>query len=188
MQLVKHLETVALSSQDIKQILGKDVHIVLYEDLCKYRTIDDVFSGASAIILLFQSKLRYGHWTAIIKRPSNKLEFFNSYGGLPDSSLSKINNGIRKVTNQDFPYLSKLLYESPYELFYNEFQFQRKSRDIKTCGRHCIVRAFYKDLDIYQYKKFLDDINKYAFNGKMTYDYIVTNELNHIAMVRLLSN
>ena len=101
------------------------------------------------------------------------MNFFNSYGGLPDGSLDNIDKYFRKQTDQDYPYLSRLLYNSEYELNYNEFQFQKKGKNIKTCGRHCVVRALLKQLNIYEYKEFLDKLCD-TFGIERDYDYLVT--------------
>src|SRR5208282_3443963 len=137
-------------------------------------SIDQLLSPFGCCILLFEAKKDYGHWTAIIKR-NNVIEFFNSYGGdnsgLPDAALSMINPEFRIISNQIFPYLTKLMYDSPYELNYNEFRFQKKGQSIRTCGRHCVIRCLCKNMNIYQYKDFLDKLCNYY---NTDYDGIVT--------------
>jgi hypothetical protein len=174
MSSLKRLEDIALSNYDIMRLLNKKVKIVLYPDLHKYKSIDSLVYPYDCCILLYESKKNYGHWTAIIKR-DNAIEFFNSYGGdrdgLPDASLKLINPAFRIISNQIFPYLRALMYNSNYELHYNEFTFQKKGHDIRTCGRHCVVRCLCKNMNIYQYKELLDKLCKY-FNTD--YDGVVT--------------
>jgi hypothetical protein len=158
MNKLEKLEDIALSGSDILNLLDGKINIILYPDLHKYNSINDILQPNGACILLYESKPRYGHWVALIKTNDKAIEFFNSYGGLPDACLKLIDLDFRKETNQLLPYLKNLMYKSPYELNYNEFQFQKKDYDIKTCGRHCVVRVSCKHLNIYDYKKLLDKL------------------------------
>lgn len=169
-KLIKEYEDIPLSNFDILKILDNNVSIILYPDLHKYKHIDEILGKYNACILLFESKPKYGHWCAIIKN-KNDIEFFNPYGGYPDDSLKKIPLKFALQSNQENPYLSLLLYNSEYNLFYNEFKFQQTSNDIKTCGRHCCVRVKNKHLDIYGYKKYLDELSR---NLNVDYDGVVT--------------
>jgi hypothetical protein len=171
--IIKRLEDVALSNHDILKLLDNKVNIILYPDLHKYSSIDEILSPFDCCIILYEAKLKphaYGHWCAIIKR-GDIIEFFNPYGGLPDASLKLIDPIIRLKSNQFWPYLKMLMFKSPYELHYNEFQFQRKNNHVKSCGRHCVFRVMCRDINIYQYKYLLDQLcQKYDTD----YDGVVT--------------
>lgn len=168
--IIKHYENIALSNHDIMSLLQGKVNIILYPDLHKYQSIDQLLQNYNCCIILYSARPRYGHWCALIKR-DDEIEFFNPYGGLPDAGLKLINPRFRIESNQFLPYLKMLMYESPYALHYNEFQFQRKNVYVKSCGRHCIVRVMCKNLNIYQYKKLLDHLRKLF---KTDYDGVVT--------------
>jgi hypothetical protein len=168
---LKYYEDIALSNYDILNLLKGRVNIVLYPDLHKYKHIDDVLGKHNACILLFEAKPHYGHWCAIFKNKKKELEFFNSYGGYPDDSLNYIPLHFAEVSNQLVPYLSILMHNSPYELFYNEFAFQKHNKNTKTCGRHCVFRIMNKHVDIYEYKRILDNLCK---KYKTDYDGVVT--------------
>jgi hypothetical protein len=169
--IIKEYENIALSNFDILKLLNGKANIVLYPDLVKYSTIDEVLGQYGACVLLFMAKKNYGHWTAIFKRTDDSIEFFNPYGGFPDDSLKFIPCHFRKISNQLHPYLSLLMYNSPYNLSYNEFKFQEHKDNIRTCGRHCVVRLWNRNLDLYQYKKLLDQISD---DNNINYDEIVT--------------
>jgi hypothetical protein len=171
MDIIKQYEDVALSNFDLIKLLDGKANIVIYPNLVNYNNIDEVLGPYGACFLLFESKKQYGHWVCLFKRNQNTIEFFNSYGGYPDTSLEYIPMHFREESGQIYPYLSWLLLESPYELEYNEFQFQKKNKNIKTCGRHTVIRLLLRDLDIYQYKAFLDMIKR---KTGMNYDQIVT--------------
>lgn len=170
-EIIKKNEHIALSNYEIIEKLNGKVNIVLYPDLYKYTTIDQVLGKYGVAVLLFESRPKYGHWVCIFKIDNDTIEFFNPYGGYPDDSLLLIKNKYRKESNQIDPVLSYLLLKCSYKLNYNEFQFQTKNSNIQTCGRHCIVRILFKNIDIYSYYEILDFLRK---KWKITFDEIVT--------------
>lgn len=168
---IKHYEDIALSNKDIMSLLHGKASIVLYPKLYRYDNIDMVLGPYDACVLLFEAKPNYGHWVCLFKINNHTLEFFNPYGGFPDDSLEYIPENFRERSYQKFPILSELLLVCPYELTYNEHQFQQKTKDIKTCGRHCVVRLLHRNLSLEEYTHFLNDMCK-KFNTD--YDGIVT--------------
>lgn len=169
--IIKYYENIALSNRDILKLLKGKANIVIYPNLHYYKNIDEVLGKYGACILLFEARKDYGHWCCIFKINNNTLEFFNPYGGYPDDSLKHIPLHFRIKSNQYVPYLSILMLKSSYELTYNEFTFQKKGYDIKTCGRHCVSRLLLRNLSIYQYHDLLNNLSK-KFN--IDYDTIVT--------------
>lgn len=155
---LKYYEEIALSDKNIIDLLRGRVNIVLYPNLHTYDSIDQVLGPHGACVLLFEAKQNYGHWCAIIKLDANTIEFFNPYGGYPDDSLQYIPYHFAEVSNQLVPYLSILLDKSPYNLTYNEFQFQKKAPHIRTCGRHCVFRIINRDFSLYEYYELLNDL------------------------------
>ncbi len=170
---LKYYEDIALSDQDIRNKLGGRTNIIMYPDLHKYRSIDQILGGENNAVILYESKPQYGHWTAILKPRGDLLEFFNSYGGYPDTSLSHIDKAFREESNQDFPYLSQLLIDSPYNLSYNEHKLQKHADDVLTCGRHVIFRIRNSHLPLSDYKRLLDELKKKYHTD---YDGVVTIE------------
>ncbi len=170
---LKYYEDIALSDQDIRNELGPSTNIVLYPDLHKYRSLDELLGPENSAVLLYESKPNYGHWTTVFKKDPNQVEFFNSYGGAPDDSLQKINGEFRMESHQDYPYLTMLMYDSPYECTYNVKQFQEKCPDIRTCGRHVICRLKHDNMNLDQYTDYMDQ-EANALNTN--YDGVVTME------------
>lgn len=138
----------SLSNDEIKDFFDGNVNVITYEDLPKYRTIDELLSPYDMTVLLFLTRPNYGHWTCLFRTPDNEISFFDSYGYKPDSELKHIDKRVRQQTNQDYAYLSKLLYESPYPIEYNEHKFQRKEKGVNTCGRWVIMRLLFRDFDL----------------------------------------
>jgi hypothetical protein len=156
MNVIKHYENVALSNMDLIKMLDGKAKVVIYPDLIKYKNIDQVLGKYGACFLLFEAKPKYGHWCCLFKTDENKIEFFNPYGGYPDDSLDFIPMHFRQMTDQLYPILSLLLLGSKYKLEYNQYPFQMKAKDVKTCGRHCVCRLLCRHLSLNEYKRFLD--------------------------------
>lgn len=174
-KILAEYENIALSNIEVLKLINGRAKLILYPNLYKYKTIDEILHPYGACIILFEAKPRYGHWCCIFKVNDHLLEFFNPYGGFiegyPDSSLEYIPLDFRLKTHQYYPYLSMLMYNSPYELSYNEYPFQKHNRNIKSCGRHCAIRLVFRNLSLEEYKNMLDLLcNKFKIN----YDQLVT--------------
>lgn len=158
----------ALSGQDILDLTNNETNIMTYPDLQKYKNIDEVLGKHGACVILYLTKSQnFGHWVCIIKQPNNTLEFFDSYGLPTDSELGFVSKEKRNYLNQNMPYLSKLLYNSKYNVIYNDRKIQKYAKDISTCGRHVICRINNRDIDIDDYCKILKSFKPH------TPDYIV---------------
>lgn len=165
-RILEKYEDIALSDRDLRKLVNGKASVILYPNLVKYNTIDEVLGPHEACFLLFEAKPHYGHWCLLFKTNPGTLEFFNPYGGYPDDSLNYIPMHFRKVSNQYHTYLSYLLDDSKYELTYNEFAFQKKGPNTRTCGRWCALRLLLRYLTLYQFKELIDDLsNKLDIDG-----------------------
>jgi len=153
---IKKLQNISLSNDDILKKLDGKVNIIDYSQLKYVHDIDEILYPYDACVILYLTRKNYGHWTCIFKR-GNLIEHFDSYGLMPDAELDwKMDPYFRKKSNQDYPHLSCLLIDSKYDLSFNEHQFQKKLKDINTCGRHVIVRLWCRDMPLEDYKKMFD--------------------------------
>lgn len=168
---MEKLKKESLSNYDIFNKMKKQIRILTYPELLKYDDINKVLSPHKCFIILYMSKKNYGHWCCVIKH-KNKIEFFDPYGDyMPDDELENINKEFKKESNQDYPYLTYLLYKSKYPIEYNNYNYQKYDYDIRTCGRHCLVRASLKNMELEEYNELMKKIKK---DLKMSYDDIVT--------------
>lgn len=127
-----------------KYILSKiKTNIIIYPELRRYRNIDDLFVDDSFIVLYENTAGNIGHWVCVIRR-KKILSYFDSYGRLPDPP---------EYLKGEYPHLSRLLYNSPYNLEYNEYDYQRAG--VSTCGHHVIVRVLFKYRPLQEYQKFM---------------------------------
>lgn len=152
MNTIMHGEETPMSSSDMKRVLGSSCKIINYEDLSQYYNIDQLLHVSGYFILFYPiEKKGMGHWTAVLDTYNDNgqrvVEFFDPYGLVPDSELKYGNYG-------NMPhYLSMLLSRSSIPVTYNAYDFQQKTTGIDTCGRHCCLRAIYKDLPLSVYTK-----------------------------------
>ena len=140
---INRLQHYPISDNDILKVL--DTNVIKYSNLQYVKKIDDILRNDSLVILIESNNSPVGHWVCIVKH-NNTLSYFDSYGRPPDPDIY-LDGG-----NTD-PYLSKLLLDSPYDLEYNEYDYQ--ARGVSTCGRHCIVRIIMKDKSLEDYNEFM---------------------------------
>lgn len=152
------LKRYAISSDDIMKTFNNNVKIISYPELEKYNTIDEVLGGFDAVFILYMTGFNKGHWTLLFKRPnSNYVEFFDPYGFIVDSQLNYTDP---EYNGSKYPYLTKLLYTSPYKIHYNNHKLQKPKKEVSTCGRHCIVRLENNNISVDKYAKVLRSFEK----------------------------
>lgn len=147
----------ALSSKDIKGYFNGKVKVILYNEIGKYRTIDELLNPYGRVIMLYFWKAEpnyYGHWISCFRNCNNNIEVFDSFGTFIDDTLNKISLNFRKEHNIYEKHLTKLLYDSGKIIEYNDKQLQDKKTS--TCGRWCIYRLYRDDLTIEQFQKLFD--------------------------------
>jgi len=167
-----NLEKIALSNFEIDHLLKGKTYVLTYKNLPRFHNINELLEPFKNFIMLYMWKPNYGHWVCVIKHP-DRIEFFDPYGepNIPDKELDHVKSNVKIITNQDYPYLTQLLYDSKYPIEYNNYQFQQHADDINTCGRHCIVRVLFKNLLLDQYYQLMKQLRK---KSGLDYDQIVT--------------
>lgn len=165
-------ESKALSNFDIDNKLDGKTKVLTYKVLHKINNIDELLEPYKNFVLLYMSKPNSGHWCCVLKH-KDRIEFFDPYGGknIPDNELDNIDDNVKIITNQNYPYLSQLLYDSNKKIEFNNYNFQQYKKDINTCGRHCIVRIMFKHLLLDDYYKQMFEMSNYF---GLNYDQLVT--------------
>ncbi len=157
MNTLNKLRQKTLSNIEISELLGNRANIVTYPQLENYDTLDAAMGPYEALVILYETQKNFGHWTLIFKLNDNTVEFFDSYALKPDDELLFIPNTFRISNNEMVPYLSYLIYNSGYNIEYNDYKLQKKLKDINTCGRHVVSRLLFRDYDIDKYAKTIKD-------------------------------
>lgn len=167
--LIKKLRKNPFSGEDILTICDHKTKIITYPDLYNFRNIDEVFSPYDSVVILYETQPLYGHWICLLKHENeNKIEFFDPYGLFIDNQLEFIDDKFRKKNNEEYPILSDILHNSPYDIVYNKKQLQKYSSDVSSCGRHVAFRIVMKDMPLDEYGKLLTQ-NKYDPDTVVTY-------------------
>jgi hypothetical protein len=157
-KIINNLHNKPFSGKDILKFLDNKTKILTYDKLKDLNNINEAFENHNCFVLLYFTHENFGHWTCVIKH-EKKIEFFDSYGKKPDNQLNMINKEINIMHNQDYPYLTKLLYETGLPIEYNNYRLQKKEKKNinynATCGRHVSVRLILKELELDDYIKFI---------------------------------
>lgn len=140
----------ALSNEDIEKMVKTKV--ITYPELFNYTNIYDILKPYHNFVLLYLTKENYGHWVCVIDH-GDSIEFFDSYGIKPDLEFKQIDN--RAALDEPFNYLSFLLLNSNKKIEYNSKQLQEYSKDVSTCGRHCVMRILCKEIPVDKYAKII---------------------------------
>jgi hypothetical protein len=150
------------SMKDLSDFMGGRVKILKYNDMEEeYDNIEDLLKPYNKVILLYSTSDNYGHFVCIFKNKNNIIHFFDSFGIFPDDQKEFIPIEYYQNNYDEIPKLTKLLYDSIFPIRFNHFKFQNKKTH--TCGRWCVVRLIFDDLDEYEFKKIfngLDNIEK----------------------------
>lgn len=166
MDNIDQLREKALSNFEIMDALKNKVNMVTYDELVNYDNIDQVLGKYGVCVLLIETKNNSGHWVCIYKTlTDNKkkepmISFFDSYALPVDDQLHYVSTEFREDNNMMYPYLSYLLYNSPYPIEYNHHQFQELSPKINTCGRWVIMRLLLRDLPLKKFHKLFKSSKK----------------------------
>lgn len=145
----------SLSGKELMDLIGRKANIISYKDLHNVKDINEILDPHGACIILYETKDHYGHWCAIMRNSEGGITFFDSYGGQPDDQLAFIPEHFRKVSNQDLPHLTALLYKSGLPIDYNDGRLQKHGSGIATCGRHVATRLALKNMNSDDYIKFM---------------------------------
>jgi hypothetical protein len=148
----------SLTDTDIMHLMGNRAKILTYKDIYNYSNIDSLLKPYDVVIILFETVPDKGHWTILFKRNKKQIEFFDSYGFIVDVELDYVDKKYKNQLKENYRYLTRLIYESPYELEYNPYKFQKMKKDINTCGRWCVLRYEYKKLTIDQFYKLINSV------------------------------
>lgn len=140
----------ALSSDDIFSLTNGRTNIVANRDLANVKRIEQVLKHGACVVL-YETKPRSGHWCCVYLRNPKEIQWFDSYGLMPDSELQFIDRGFRRRSNQVSTHLTRLLLEwmqrTGGKVKYSQYRLQKLSPRDNTCGRFVVLRLMLRDLD-----------------------------------------
>ena len=146
------MESIPLAGDDAEFLMkGRTPYIfILYDDLAKYNSLDDLFGDDMAILILLQIKdgqSDIGHWICCFKNPTenNQLYWFDPLGMGVEEEMS--------ITHEDRQLMTKLLKNK--KVVINSIKFQESKKDLNTCFRHVCCRVVFNHLNNEQYYSFI---------------------------------
>jgi hypothetical protein len=157
MNLIEKAEQTPLSIDEIKKMLGDDNNrckVILYNDLAKFETLDQLipnYRDAAIILLEIEgpNAPKVGHWVALLNHDSH-FEHFDSYGLDPDEELG--------LTHEQ-PYITKLIQNSKIRVESSQAKLQARREAMNTCGRWCVVRVRFPDLEKKEFVQFIREVH-----------------------------
>lgn len=162
LKYLKEIISKPTSGEDIINIIKREIPIYSYKELYKFENINQILGKNKEAVILYEWLPNNGHWTCIFVNSDNKLEYFDSYGNKIDDYYKKLYlpyDYIRMRKTQ-YPYLAKLLIESPYELVYNEIPLQELNKNVNDCGRWVAMRLYFKNNTLYEFANFFKSNKK----------------------------
>jgi len=168
-KLIKREMMRPLSMKELLDMMP-DVKIMKYKEFENVDDIDSFIDKYKKIILLYESKMNFGHWVALFKGSYDDepvIEWFDSYGIFPDDERKFIPKEFLEYYEK-VPHTVKLLTKSKYIKRYSQYKLQGNKTN--TCGRWCYVRL---RLSHVSEDKFNDLFTKNMPKG-ITPDYLVT--------------
>ncbi len=143
-----------LSGQDIKNYFGGECNVISYNQIKKFKSINELLGKYGRCVILYiwaKNPEPFGHWQCVFKNKNGNIEVFDSFGSWIDSFLNKIDKNFRINTGQNYKYLTKLLYDSGYNVEYNDKKLQDSNSS--TCGKWCVLRMMMNKLNIDEFNK-----------------------------------
>lgn len=158
-----------LSGGDIKDVFPY-AKLHLYNDLSKYNTINykQIFDDGELpnfAFVLYQSEKsgnkNIGHWVLLIDK-KNSIELFDPYGEELVNQYDEY-QGTGTSSLKVKPYLEILLDNLKRigkKIIINGFPFQKEDENINTCGKWCVIRAYFEDLSLNQFHNLIEQLRK----------------------------
>lgn len=169
--LIKNSEKIELTGEQLHNITEGKCRIVAYEALEDFQNIDQCFQGFEGLIILYQKDRTDGHWTLLMRRSENLLEFFDPYGLKLDSELRFSDYNLRRHKGEMIPHLSALIDNSDYKLIQNTVQLQKLQKDYNTCGRWVGVRFLMREFSLNKFVKLFEGVDSDYTISSMTILY-----------------
>lgn len=132
---------IPLNNNEILQKID-NCKFILYENMHKIKSIYELLPKT---LILYQIYPNYGHFCCVFQNDEG-INFFDPIGLIVDKELNIIEVKRRHKTYQNYPYLTKLLYNynDGKKIIYNQYKLQHTGT--ATCGYFCAIRLYYSNL------------------------------------------
>jgi len=160
-----------LSNFQLESALGNGTKTIVYADLRKYSTIEELLPnvGSFQIILLRDSKSQ-GHWVVIERKSPDLYYYFNSFGESYNQDLYLISSSIRKMLGSYDNFLNELLKGKKVEYMNKKLQQDYSA----VCGRYVVLFIIMTTKLMFSMKEFIKFIQEKKKELQLkTYDELV---------------
>lgn len=165
-ELIDRAESMPTQITDLKRklvALGKpDARVILYSDIAKYRSLEQLLGNEGAIILVRQTPT-FGHWVALTPGPGPKMvSYFDSYGYGIDDLLSEISEEEAERLGQSQPLLSELINTAVNagtieRIDVNKRDLQHPTSSVAVCGGYAVLRILWNNLTNEEFSQLISD-------------------------------
>lgn len=180
-----------LTETEVKKLAGANTKVIIYPDLRKYDTLQELFGGDTKVIILYLNEKEgenyVGHWVLLsrrVEKGKNIVEFNDSYSNFIDEYFDDIPQAKREQLDQENGYLSRLLYdwcqedEANNQVHYNEMELQKLGVDINTCGRWVGLRARFNEVPLKDWQTEFKKLKKEGYDLDLIITLITDNLLS----------
>src|SRR5688572_16883500 len=145
--VINQLKDNALSFSQLQSLVGPKqasaCKWLVYDELQKYKTIEQVLDTGAAVILLqieARNAPKVGHFIVLLDH-GNHIEHFDSYGLTIDEEVA--------ITQEH--HLTNLFKMSRRPIKENTKKLQTLRQDVNTCGRWVVARLLLKQMELDQF-------------------------------------
>ena len=153
-----------------------NIHVVPYHTILQNINLimSNLINGKKLIIRYEFTHQKIGHYVCIFIH-NNIINFYDPLAYVPDYEVQNesINNAITILIES----LQSVGYHN-YNV--NRFRHQQMDELINTCGRHCIVRCIFYELDNSQYNIFINSLQHYTPDQTVTLLTLFSNINFHL--------
>ena len=141
-----------LSNFQLESALGRGTKTIVYADLRKYSTIEELLPKIGDFqIILLRDNPSSGHWVCIERKAEDLYYYFNSFGESYNQDLYLISSSIRKMLGSYDNYLNELLKGKKVEYMNKKLQQNMSA----VCGRWTILFIIMTTKLFYTMKEFI---------------------------------
>jgi hypothetical protein len=151
--MVRMLRATPLSTDDIITGMEGKAKVVIYPELSRIGSLDQLFEPYNKIILLYLTAPSYGHYVCLWRDIHHQVYYFDSYGGGIDGPLTYNTTEKNNSLGQGHKFLTNLLLQERPRVFVNTYKLQKEGRADAECGRYAILRL---QLSMIGHKMFYD--------------------------------
>lgn len=123
-------------------------NIVIYDELGKYKNLDEMLGEYGCCFLLYLEEENFGHWTCIFFRDDHTVEYFDSYATYPGTPLDWADKNFKEAHPMG-PVILKMLLDfangKGNEVIWNEIPFQSEGLSA-TCGLWSLMRLLNRNM------------------------------------------